>query len=301
MKILIVNNDYNKFIKLYGVDMLSIYNKQPAFLRVLRGIHRRSHLPYFHIWHKKEWWKICKEYDLIVLHDSSAELLYFSERIEQNVKESAKLILYFWNPIQPFANKLHLFSNRWLLTSFSMLDSEKYGLHYVGTFFCANQLNFLHDNNEIKQEIYFVGQEKGRKKILKSFQNEMTTLGIKTLFQIVNNKKSVLNKTYSKPILYQDVLKNDFQSKAILEILQTNQDGLSLRSLESLFMRKKLITNNQNIIKYNFYCPQNIFILGVDDINSMKSFINSPYNQIPESIINDYEFSFWLKRLNDIV
>ena len=70
--------------------------------------------------------------------------------------------------------------------------------------------------------------------------------------------------------------------------------------LESNILKKKkldnytLIDNDKNII--NFYNPNNIFILGKDDINKIKEFIDSPYIEINKDIVDYYDFEQWLKR-----
>ncbi|HCF38843.1 MAG TPA: hypothetical protein DER56_07285 [Thermosipho africanus] len=86
------------------------------------------------------------------------------------------------------------------------------------------------------------------------------------------------------------------KSKAILDILSNPNDGLSLRPMESMFHRKKLITNSLLISNYDFYRSQNIFILGEDDLNKLPEFLNSPYEDIDEELIKKYDFKSWLSR-----
>ncbi|MBP5204804.1 oligosaccharide biosynthesis protein Alg14, partial [Candidatus Saccharibacteria bacterium] len=59
---------------------------------------------------------------------------------------------------------------------------------------------------------------------------------------------------------------------------------------------KKLITDNSNIVDYNFYRPENIFIIGKDDPGRLKDFISSPYKKINQKIVDYYEFENWIKR-----
>ena len=113
------------------------------------------------------------------------------------------------------------------------------------------------------------------------------------------NNSTLLNKKgldYLKsPLAYNDVLKISARSKAIIEIVLPNQMGLTWRALEALFLKKKLITNNKNIKTYDFYNKDNIFIFGIDSISDLKSFINSPYVEIENSILKKYSFSTWIK------
>ncbi len=65
--------------------------------------------------------------------------------------------------------------------------------------------------------------------------------------------------------------------------------------LEALFFNKKLITNNPNVVKYNFYNSNNIMIIEdkVDNV-SFNEFINSSYQEIEQSIKNEYDVEFML-------
>ena len=64
-------------------------------------------------------------------------------------------------------------------------------------------------------------------------------------------------------------------------------------------MKKKLITNNKDIINYDFYNSNNIFVLGEDNLDNIKEFIEKEYVEIDEKIINYYDFYEWLKRFED--
>ena len=63
-----------------------------------------------------------------------------------------------------------------------------------------------------------------------------------------------------------------------------------------MFLERKLITNNTDIKNYDFYNHDNIFILGEDNINEIKEFINKPYKKIDQDIIDYYDFDQWLNR-----
>ena len=82
-------------------------------------------------------------------------------------------------------------------------------------------------------------------------------------------------------------IRNISQSKALVDILQTGQYGITLRTYEALVNKKKLVTNNTQIKKYPFYAKENIFILGEDEISTLKTFIKMPFNDF-------YDFSIYM-------
>ena len=86
-----------------------------------------------------------------------------------------------------------------------------------------------------------------------------------------------------------------FSSKAVLDIVQDGQVGLTIRTMETICYRKKLITNNTDVINYDFYNPDNIFVIGKDDINDLNEFINRPFIDIPDEILIRYNFCDWVK------
>ncbi len=66
--------------------------------------------------------------------------------------------------------------------------------------------------------------------------------------------------------------------------------------MESIFLKRKLITNNRNVKKYNFYHPKNIFLIGEDSWDTIQSFIKEDVVEIEKSIIEEYEFKYWFQR-----
>lgn len=111
---------------------------------------------------------------------------------------------------------------------------------------------------------------------------------IRSKINIIKNKKDFVE--------YDDYLQNLRESKAILEIVPENVVGLTIRTMEALFFNKKLITNNKDIKNYDFYNPNNIFIIGEDSEDKIKQFINSPFELIDRKIVEYYDFENWIKR-----
>lgn len=69
---------------------------------------------------------------------------------------------------------------------------------------------------------------------------------------------------------------------------------MTLRPLEALAFKKKLLTNNPNIEQYSFYNSNNIFILGKDDPSMLEEFIEKPYIDIDQDIIKQFDINTWI-------
>lgn len=84
-------------------------------------------------------------------------------------------------------------------------------------------------------------------------------------------------------------------TKVVIDISHPNQKGLSMRPYECLGLERKLITNNVEIKKYDFYNPNNIFIINdFDNLNIPDSFLNTPYQKLPKAVAEKYHISNWL-------
>ena len=114
----------------------------------------------------------------------------------------------------------------------------------------------------------------------------------------VRKKAKGYEKWYKNRMPYNEVLQYIEKSKAILDYVSDNQSGLTLRPLEAMFFRKKLITNDISIINRDFYKKENIFILGKDDISDLVDFLNNDYVKIDQKILDRYDFINWIERFN---
>ena len=67
--------------------------------------------------------------------------------------------------------------------------------------------------------------------------------------------------------------------------------------MEAVWFQKKLITNNPDVIHYDFYCPENVFILGQDKLSTLNAFIDAPYRSLPIEVAQNYTAEAWLDRM----
>ena len=61
--------------------------------------------------------------------------------------------------------------------------------------------------------------------------------------------------------------------------------------------KKKLITNYTYIVKEPFYNKDNVFVLGVDRIEALSAFINSPFNNGSLDCLKEYSYSFFCEQI----
>ncbi len=88
------------------------------------------------------------------------------------------------------------------------------------------------------------------------------------------------------------------ESEIILDLVHEHQRGVSFRPFEALGLRKKLITNNPEILKYDFYNPSNILYINTsEDISIPESFIESEYEDVNETIYEKYYIRNWVSKI----
>lgn len=80
-----------------------------------------------------------------------------------------------------------------------------------------------------------------------------------------------------------------------MDLVTEENYGLTLRPLEALFLKKKLITNYYEIIDEPFYNESNIYLYGRDNRN-IDEFLKIPYEEIQKEVVNMYDCQSWIER-----
>ncbi|PJG86508.1 hypothetical protein CVP05_01505 [Conservatibacter flavescens] len=89
-------------------------------------------------------------------------------------------------------------------------------------------------------------------------------------------------------------------SKILVDFKTPNQEGLSFRAFEALGYRKKLVTTNENIKRYDFYHPNNIFVWDGVDLSGLAEFVQLPFVDIDPAIRGKYSFGNWIRYVLDL-
>ena len=204
--------------------------------------------------------------------------------------KNQKKILWLWNPVEKtYRNPKHIIGKLkkigYEIYTFDRTDAIKYKLG-LKTQFTMIPERLLVKGLKINTDLYFLGQPKGREQMLEELKKIYLSLGIQCDFKIVYSPADYIS--------YEDNIRNVISSKCVLEICQEGQHGLTLRALEAMLCHRKLITNNKSIENEDFYNPQNIIIIGVDNNQNVKDFIDSDFVVGDESILKKYDFNNWL-------
>lgn len=98
-------------------------------------------------------------------------------------------------------------------------------------------------------------------------------------------------------ITYSENLELIHSARVILDVphLDVHQ-GLSLRVFEALGAGKKLITTNPQVLRCDFYHPDNIHLLTEDDA-ALARFLSAPAVPVAAELRRRHGFSAWLRRV----
>ena len=173
---------------------------------------------------------------------------------------------------------------------------------------------FDHDFNlpeNPPNDFYFIGWHMpDRAPIISAFSKAAETLGWKLDFNIgcLNTDVDTLRRFYPTENIkifigvrsFADNLEAAKQAKILIDFKTPVHNGLSFRPFEALGYRKKLITTNAEIKKYDFYHPDNIFVWDGKSLDGLAEFVAKPYRELPPEIYQKYSFGNWLRYILDI-
>lgn len=71
------------------------------------------------------------------------------------------------------------------------------------------------------------------------------------------------------------------------------EEGFSFRTSEALFLNRKIITDRKDIVKEPFYSSDRVFIIGVDNTDRLKTFLETDIKPLPKNILDLYDTSLW--------
>lgn len=276
-----------------GFNTEIIMKSENKLFRVIRGIWLRIKLPGESMWYAK-WKKDIRRYDTILVHASAITMGV--PRWIKSKNKNARVILWYWNPVNKRTlpkTSLHKYCEIW---SFDINNCKKYNMNYNPQYYFRSKK--LPTNKE-SNDIFFIGSDKGRAKIVEYIYEICQKNNLTTDLNIVTNEIKGIKYNEllsSQKMSYDEILIHISKAKAILEILQVGQSSPTLRTFEALFFAKKLITNNLEIQKFDFYNKNNIFIIGKDDIKKLPEFIIKPYENIDNEVIKQYDVDVWFMR-----
>jgi len=290
--IIIVPNKEDYIFNLFD-ENISVYNlykySSNFFYKILRKLLYLSGFKLNNLFYEK-WINYLGKKVKIIFFDSCR----IDHRLLNVLKKRENIYIYYWNPVFNL-RLLNKQKEYFKVYSFDKGDSKKYKLKFNAQFYPLRYAQSV-KSNEIKYDFMLVCADKGRAQSINNFYKLVN--GCRNYIYIFCKKKSG-GFYHKEKIRYSDYLNILNSSLCIVEIMQKNQSGLTLRSIEALFYNKKLITNNNTIKEEKFYNSANIYILNKEtNKEDINKFMKKPVVNIDDEIKKYFNIDKWIERFD---
>lgn len=226
---------------------------------------------------------------------------FYSYKIMELLKKnSEKMVLHFWDSIKYEEKQKEYIKYFDYLYSFDKKESEEYNMQFLPNFYFEPVTNRV---EILKYDIFLIMGYDERFTIAEKIAKVLKEKNISYKIIIVTDREieSDYLEISKNSIPLDEVIKLQAESKVFLEIGHTSierpQGGLSMRAIEALGNKKKLITTYSDIKEYDFYKESNIKILEGDNIDIDDEFFKSPYEDVGKEIYEKYSLKNWIMTL----
>ena len=223
---------------------------------------------------------------------------------------NAKMCLYLWDSVEnlPNINKKFRYFDK--CSSFDSNDCKKYlELNFRPLFF-SDEFRMKNEPKEYRFDISFLGTiHSDRYAIIKKVQQICNEQGLNSYWFLYLQSHFIY--------YYYKVVKPEFwtasidvfsfdkmkatdvasvvnESKVVLDIQHPKQTGLTMRTIEMIGMNKKIVTTNETIRDYDFYNPNNVYVIGRNNPYIDSNFFTSDYEPLSDEIYEKYGIRKWI-------
>lgn len=291
--------------KVHWIDERSV---KSSFCRAINSISSKPF--YFHSnnYYKKKCVEIKEDIDIILVIKGDMISRKTIELFRKKFRK-AEIILYLYDAVKNINGILHKVDLYDKVMSFDPRDCDEYGFEFR-PLFCGFEKKQTKKEKVETYDICFYGTMYGdRFRIVNQVKEYCKVNGLKffsfcylrgrfmALYYWITERE--YRKMHRGMISFEAKSTDDIEnivnkSKVVLDANDVNQQGLTIRTLETLMSGKKIITTNRDIISYEFYNPNNIFVIDRENIQIAKEFITSEYVEIEKSILRKYSAEGWV-------
>ncbi len=225
---------------------------------------------------------------------------------------NAEFRLYLWDSLQNIIGIRSKIASFDRVMSFDRIDCQMNpAFGFRPLFFAENYAMEAMDQTKAMYDLSFCGtMHSDRYVVIEKVVQWCKQTGLKTFIYPYFQSGFVYWAYRIKDKRYRKTRKSDFVYKqmpttevgklmegtmAMLDIHHPSQSGLTMRTIETLGSRRKLITTNADIAEYDFYNPDNILIIDREQPALSKEFFESDYQELDRDIYNKYTISAWVR------
>ena len=224
-------------------------------------------------------------------------------------QKKAQFILYLWDDIariNNFHNICNLFDR---IITFDSEDSQKYNYEFLPLFYTKNH---LYQDQEKKYKLAMVASlHSERIDIYRTIHKKMKLENDDSYLYVLAGSiqgylkgKRQLKEAGIDPgsvhiygLNMKESIEKMCEAKVAVDVQFGSQTGLTMRTIESLATKTKLITTNTHVTEYDFYDPANICVIDKNNVEVPKEFFESPYHEIDPDVLGQYSLNNWVKEI----
>lgn len=294
---------------------VDFFNERPSdsvlskgIIRVNKNFYFKKIRSYYH--------KITKEtrnqnYDFFLLIKGETIPLSFLEQFKKKHPDST-MIYYSYDAVREYPKFLKLYSYFDRNFTFEPKDAQEHKLHFRPLFFIEDYKKLTESDN-VKYDIVFIGSaHTDRYLIGEKVRKISSSLNLKTYFYYYAQSKAafLLKKVFDQNLKKFDIKKLTFkklkhseiadiyaQSRSVLDINKPFQDGLTMRTFETLAAGKKLVTTNSDIRNYPFYTEDLILIVDRNQVELNSEFFKASSNKVSVENLKMMTLDSWIECL----
>ena len=242
---------------------------------------------------------------ILLVSPETVDLSILKEYKKKN--KDVKIITYMWDSLKNKRSAISYSHISDSIFSFDKNDVNKYNFNFLPLFYNYKCKTV---NKKIRYQCSFIGTiHSNRYNIVNNIidkNNENFTFYYSPSFFVFTLKRFFLFKTQSVPMNeisflpmnYDDVVDVIGASNVVIDIAHKKQSGLTMRTIETLGAKRKLITTNKNVLEYDFYHKNNIYIYSTNGENrDLKLFLDTPYFELNKAVYDKYSINTWVKNL----
>ena len=228
--------------------------------------------------------------------------------IEKIHSTAHKVVAYQWDGLARFPKVFKIINQFERFFVFDLEDYHLYKDRYPNLLPCTNfYFDILEEEATVNsKEVLYVGAYmKDRRQSLIRVVDALSQYDLTLNINLFYGRKTPPFfhphiTFFSKGLNYAQYLTLTKKAAVLLDIKTVDHNGLSFRIFEAIKYQKKLITDNKSIKLYDFYHPNNFYLVENDLFEGLSDFLESDFVPLSEDIRQKYSFSNWVKNILEI-
>lgn len=249
------------------------------------------------------------QYDFLLIINTETISINILKELKKRLP-NAKVVIYMWDSVINKKQQLSLvdFVDKFITFDFKDTITDN-RIKFIPLFYSSKYSDIAKREVKPKYDMVFIGSAHGdRYEIVKKIERQLGRESKNFLFfyspsRIMFYVKKMFCKNFKQfkfsdisfyPLSHSQIIDIIQYARVVVDIEHVNQSGLTMRTIEMLGASRKLITTNHNIINYDFYQPENIYVIDRYDIKIDKEFWELKYKKNIDHIYEGYSLRSWV-------